>query len=77
MRRCALSAGVQHLALRGSHAFRRGMAQDIIDGGGSLATLLRAGEWRSSAFLKYLRDCQPEEAAVAQVVINLSDSEDE
>ena len=53
------------------------MAQDIIDAGGSLATLLRAGEWRSSAFLKYLRDCQPEEAAISQVVINLSDSEDE
>ena len=51
------------------------MAQDIIDAGGSLAVLLRAGEWRSSAFLKYLRESQPEEAAVSQVVINLSDSE--
>ena len=61
----------------GTHAFRRGMAQDIIDNGGSLAVLLRAGEWNSSAFLKYLRQSQPQEAAVAQAVIHLSDSEDD
>ena len=59
----------------GTHAFRRGMAQDIVDAGGSMAMLLRAGEWRSSAFLRYLREAQPQEAAVAQVVINLSDSD--
>ena len=61
----------------GTHAFRRGMAQDIISAGGSLAILLRAGEWNSSAFLRYLRESQPQEEAVAQVVINLSDSDEE
>ena len=53
------------------------MAQDIIDAGGSLAVLLRAGEWKSTAFLAYLRESQPQEAAVSQAVINLSDSEAE
>ena len=53
------------------------MAQDIIDAGGSLAVLLRAGEWNSSAFLAYLRQSQPQEVAVAQAVINLSDSEED
>ena len=61
----------------GTHAFRRGMAQDIIDAGGSLAVLLRAGDWKSRAFLSYLRESQPEEAAVSQAVINISDSEAE
>ena len=53
------------------------MAQDIIDAGGSLAVLMRAGEWKSRAFLNYLREAQPQETAVARAVINLSDSEDE
>ena len=61
----------------GTHAFRRGMAQDIIDAGGSLAVLLRAGDWKSRAFLSYLRESQPQEAAVSQAVINFSDSEAE
>ena len=59
----------------GTHAFRRGMAQDIVSAGGSLAVLLRAGDWHSKSFLAYLRDSQPEDEAVAQFVINISDSE--
>ena len=77
VRRLALELGVPHHAQIGTHAFRRGMAQDIIDAGGSLSVLLRAGQWNSNAFLRYLREAQPQEAAVAQTVINLSDSEDE
>ena len=68
---CAISGASQ----LGTHAFRRGMAQDIVSAGGSLAVLLKAGEWHSKAFLKYLREAQPQDEAVAQVVINLSDSE--
>jgi len=73
----ATMVGVSMPGRVGTHAFRRGMAQDIVDAGGSLAILLRAGEWRSAAFLRYLRESQPQEAAVAQAVINLSDSEGE
>ena len=75
VREFAAECGVANAHRIGTHAFRRGMAQDIISAGGSLAVLLRAGEWHSRAFLKYLRESQPEDEAVAQVVINLSDSE--
>ena len=50
----------------GTHAFRRGMAQDIVSAGGSLAVLLKAGDWHSKAFFKYLRESQPQDEAVAQ-----------
>ena len=60
-----------------SHAFRRGMAQDIIDHGGSLSVLLRAGDWCSSAYLQYLRHHQHEDAAASQAIIMLSDSDRE
>ena len=72
-----MTCGVKDAVKIGTHAFRRGMAQDIVSAGGSLAVLLRAGEWHSKAFLTYLRESQPQDEAVAQVVINLSDSEDE
>ena len=59
-----------------SHALRRGMAQDVLDTSGSLAVLLRSGDWNSAAFKNYLRDQQPEEVAISRAVICLSDSED-
>ena len=36
------------------HAFRRGMARDMLDRGDSLAEILLAGAWRSGAFMRYL-----------------------
>jgi len=51
------------------------MARGIVDAGGTLATLLRAGEWRSAAFTAYLREHHAEEGAVANLVIDHSDSE--
>ena len=71
----AIAVGVKDGHRVGTHAFRRGMAQDILDAGGSLAVLMRAGDWRSSAFLAYLRESQPQETAVSQMVFNMSDSE--
>ena len=59
-----------------THSLRRGMAQDILDHGGSLATLLKAGDWNSSAYLDYLRFDQPQDVA-GQTLISLSDSDDE
>ena len=61
----------------GTHAFRRGMAHDIVDHGGSLATLLEAGGWTSAAFKTYLRGAQAEDVAVASAIIQLSDSDQE
>ena len=40
--------------LVGWHSLRRGMARDLLDSGATLSTILRAGGWRSSAFLRYL-----------------------
>ena len=38
----------------GFHSLRRGSAQELVKCGGDLATLLRAGGWRSGAFRSYL-----------------------
>ena len=75
LRRHAASLGFPEADKLGSHALRRGMAQDIVDSGGTLATLLRAGDWKSSAFVQYLRDAQVEDCAVAGLIINHSDAE--
>ena len=77
VRAAAQKAGYIEHARLGTHSFRRGMAQDIVDSGSPLSVLLRAGEWNSKAFLACLRQAQPQEAAIAQAVIYLSDSEDE
>ena len=65
--------GVQVLRIPGAHlwtlhGFRRGMAQDILDHGGSLADILHAGGWRSAAFLLYLQRAQVDEAAVLDCI---------
>ena len=53
------------------------MAQDLLESKGSLSEVLRAGGWSSSAYLRYLRSAQLDDKAVAQMVIELSDSEGE
>ena len=58
-----------------SYAFRRGIAQEILDHGGSLAILLRAGDQCSSAFLSNLRHQQMEGIAAAQTIITMFDSD--
>ena len=73
----AREVGFEVHARFGTHAFRRGMAQEIVDMGGSLATLMEAGGWTSSAFRVYLRGAQVEDMAVASAIIQLSDSETE
>ena len=75
MRKDGMELGLLDAAKLGSHAWRRGMAQDIIKAGGSLATLLRAGQWRSGAFRVYLQEQALDEEAVARLVIDHSDDE--
>ena len=50
-------------------------AWPVTDAGGPLATLLRAGVKRSSAFAQYLRESQVEASAVSSLIIDHSDSE--
>ena len=75
LRNAASILGLKGAGTLGSHALRRGMARDIVDAGGNLATLLRAGDWRSAAFVAYLREHHAEESAISQLVIDHSDSE--
>ena len=73
----AEEVGLTNSESYGTHALRRGMAQDVLDMGGSLAALLNAGDWASSAYLKYLRSSQGEDVAVAKAAVYLSESDDD
>lgn len=60
----------------GTHALRRGMARDIIDAGGlsGNSNACRRLEERA-AYAQYLRENQVEDKAVADLLIEHSDSE--
>ena len=75
LRADALQIGLHEAHRLGSHSLRRGMARDIVLAGGSLATLLRAGQWRSKSFMVYLQEQTLDEQAVAQLVIDHSDDD--
>ena len=68
--------GVQDAAQFGLHAIRRGASQAIVDNGGDLATLLRAGGWRSSAFKSYLSMMGVEASVFAESAVSLVDCDD-
>ena len=59
----------------GFHAFRRGMARDLLASGQQLSFILRAGGWRSSAFLNYLTSSGLEEREAMDFSMADSDSE--
>ena len=77
IREFAAAAKFPQAAQVGTHSFRRGLAQDIVDKGVSLATLLNAGGWTSTAFQVYLREEQIEDTVVGQFLVDMSESEDE
>ena len=53
--RFALEArGLPNASGFGLHSLRRGSVQKILDKGGDLGTIMRAGSWRSGAFKTYL-----------------------
>jgi hypothetical protein len=74
-RRDLAEAGIANPERYGSHAFRRGMARDIILAGGTLGTLLAAGQWSSGAYKAYLQSQAVDEHAVAKLLIDHSDDE--
>lgn len=78
LRRRLRDIGVESHESYTLHAFRRGHAQDLVASGSSAAEILRAGEWRSCAFLQYLDvdslECQ---AVVEAHLAESSDSGDE
>ena len=71
-KRDAARAGV---ADAGTHAFRRGTAQDMAAQGCRLFEILKAGGWRSASFMAYMRPHVLEAGACAQLIADHSDSE--
>ena len=64
--------------LYSTKAFRRGTARQMLASGSSLADVLKAGQWSSSAFMLYLDRNEVDEAAIFDALDNFSDdSEDE
>ena len=61
----------------GWHAFRRGMATDMIESGSTVSFILRAGGWRSSAFLKYLTSSGLDLRESVEYAMHDSDSDQE
>ena len=59
------------------HDLRRGHAQDMVDSGGRLCEILKAGEWTSPAFTAYLDLEAVEMAGVVEAHLAESDDEDE
>ena len=57
---------VENALAYGTHAMRRGHAQDLLQSGAGLVQILRAGEWRSAAFKEYLHAEQLEAGAVME-----------
>ena len=53
-RRALRELSVQDAGAHGTHAFRRGHARDLLENGSTLAQILRAGQWKSAAFMRYL-----------------------
>ncbi len=70
-RRCS-QVGLQRC---GWHTFRRGAAQETVDSGEPLGTVLYSGGWRSGAFLRYIsREALDTRAAFA-AAIEMSDED--
>ena len=70
------SLGVPNAAAYRSHDLRRGHAEDLRLGGATLGEILRAGDWRSPAFLAYLDAEQLErDRTVEAHLVDSSDDE--
>lgn len=69
------SLGVQNSEQYRTHDLRRGHAQDLVESRAPLYEILKAGEWRSPAFLNYLEWNTLEKEAVIQAHVDDSDSD--
>ena len=61
----------------GWHAFRRGMARDMLESGSHLSAIMRAGGWKSSAVLSYLSKSQIDRREAVEYMVIDSESEAE
>ena len=76
---CVVLVQSLHICVCRTHDWRRGHARDMARGGSRLWEILKAGDWRSPAFLKYLDAQELESGAVAEVheLGELSDSDED
>ena len=70
-------AGVANADAYGTHSFRRGHAQDIVEFGGRVTDILKAGDWQMPAWMRYLDVEKMERQAVAKAHFGESSSDDE
>ena len=59
-----------------THDLRRGHCQDLVDSGSTVAEILRAGQWKSAAFLQYVDMDDLERGAVMEAHMDESSSDD-
>ena len=59
------------------HTFRRSAAQHMLISGGTISRIIKAGGWKSSAFLRYLHRKDVDDRAALEIVQNESDVEGE
>ena len=59
----------------GTHDFRRGHTMDMVMAGAPLSQILKAGQWKSSAFLEYIEKQEVECGAVLEAHMALSDDD--
>ena len=76
LRRELRELGRQDANAFGTHAFRRGHAQDIAAKGGPVTDLLRAGGWHQPAWMKYLNVSRLERQSVVEAHLAESSSDD-
>ena len=76
--RVGLSAiGIPDAQSYGLHAFRRGLARDLLKANTPLKDILAACDWRSSTFAWYMARETIDNMAVLQAAQELSDNEDD
>ena len=76
LKRLLALVGVDDASEFRTHDLRRGHAEDLRLNGATLAEILRAGDWRSPAFLLYLNQSQLDLDRVAEAN-DLMSSDDE
>lgn len=76
LRNTLAKLGVPAAKSFGTHDFRRGHAQDMLSAGSTLAQILSAGQWKSSAFLQYINQAELEQEVAFEVAIHSDGEED-
>jgi hypothetical protein len=75
LRKHLSAIGVTNAADYTLHSFRRGAAQDLVQMGADIETLLAAGGWNSRACCEYVKPSDLNPEAVLNYIIDDSDSD--